>query len=263
MNTTINFNRIGLLLRRFFIENKNRELIFWGILILVFTFRHGITFYCITVFVTGVFASARQFNVFAEKTSGIQFLLIPATHIEKLTTSILLNTVYFFGMSLLAYLIGNTLGYGLYNLSVIPPHFNELIFNDLFDLFHPDFSFLGLSNLAKFSPFSKVPTHLISLIILLSFIATQATFMLGSLFFKRNVVAKTLLATFALSLIFGLIQVIFKNIFGNLFVNSMSFDKTNTSTIIASLGSIYLLKYSVLIPTLWIVSYFKLTKTQV
>ena len=40
MNTTLDINRLGLLLRRFFIENKQRELIFWGITVVVFTLMH-------------------------------------------------------------------------------------------------------------------------------------------------------------------------------------------------------------------------------
>ena len=36
MNTTFNFNRLGLLLKRYITENIQREITFWGIAILVF-----------------------------------------------------------------------------------------------------------------------------------------------------------------------------------------------------------------------------------
>ena len=40
MNNIINLQRTGLLLKRFFIENKQREMIFWAITTLIFAIMH-------------------------------------------------------------------------------------------------------------------------------------------------------------------------------------------------------------------------------
>ena len=36
MNTTFSFNRLGLLLKRFFVENSQKELTFWAISLVIF-----------------------------------------------------------------------------------------------------------------------------------------------------------------------------------------------------------------------------------
>jgi len=53
MNTTLNINRIGLLLKRFFIENKQRELTFWGITIIIFMLMHQTESVAMFLYVTG------------------------------------------------------------------------------------------------------------------------------------------------------------------------------------------------------------------
>ncbi|MFT3753509.1 MAG: hypothetical protein QM800_11765 [Paludibacter sp.] len=116
MNTTLNINRLGLLLKRYFTENKQRELTFWGITTVVFTLMHlaGSQEKAISVqmflYISGFIFAARSFKFFNFTPGGMHYLLIPATHLEKLTTAILLSIFYYFAMILLTYTAGTILG---------------------------------------------------------------------------------------------------------------------------------------------------------
>ena len=103
MNKTLNINRLGLLLKRYFIENKQRELTFWGIATVVFMIMHQSQAVTMFLFIAGFIFASRTFKIFGFTPGGMHYLLIPATHLEKLVTNILLSTVYYFGMFLLTY----------------------------------------------------------------------------------------------------------------------------------------------------------------
>ncbi len=64
MNTTFNFNRLGLLLKRYFIENKTAEMTYWGILTLVFTLVHNAETAKMLLYVMGFIFAAKQFKMF-------------------------------------------------------------------------------------------------------------------------------------------------------------------------------------------------------
>ena len=100
MNTTFNFNRLGLLLKRYITENIQREITFWGIAILVFALVRNDETVRFFLYITGFIFAANQFKIFAYTPGGMHYLLIPATHTEKLTASLLLSTVYDFIMFL-------------------------------------------------------------------------------------------------------------------------------------------------------------------
>ena len=246
MNTTFSFSRIGLLLKRFFIENRNRELAFWGILIIIFSLIHQGETVRTFIYVTGFIFAARQFKLFAYNPSGMHYLMIPATHVEKLTASFILTTLYYFGMILLTYTIGNIIGTEIFNL--------------LFGTSNP--VSWGLFNTNDNKSTASGLWEIFSYFVLI-----QAIFVLGSLYFKRNAVVKTFLTMIALGFILAMIQILLMKInFGDFISGSkmistnIMFNSTNISEGIKTgfeIGSYLLILF------LWLVSYFRLTEKQI
>ncbi len=255
MNTIFNINRLGLLLKRFFLENRQRELTFWGLATLVFLLMHlsgskdNAPTEVILIFIAGFIFAAKMFKIFNYTPGGMHYLLIPATHLEKLITAILLSTVYFIAMILITHVIGTTLGTTFGNMywETNNPIFFELI-----------------QSPAGHTVYLKTEMSLLNTIIL--FAAFQSVFMLGSIYFSRNAVGKTILAIIVVLMLLIYISSFLKNaIFGINYIGSQSHFITLASsenpfkveeTIFTSI------KYA-FIPFLWIVSYFRLTEKQV
>ena len=255
MNTTLDINRLGLLLRRFFIENKQRELIFWGITVVVFTLMHlaGPQEKSISVemflYISGFIFAARTFKIFNHTPGGMHYLLIPATHFEKLTTAILLSTFYYFAMIVITYTIGTTLGTTIGNFFFASN--NPIVFplfQSVPDLYNNGDAPMSLLN--KFVFFAGI----------------QSVFMLGSIYFKGNAVGKTFLAITAISIIFGIIELLLLKItFGSYPMDgqmmNISIDSEQGFLSALSTGS-KIFGYA-LIPFFWVVSYFRLKEKQV
>jgi len=253
MNTTFSFNRLGLLLKRFFIENQNREMMFWGILTIVFTLVHQTDSLRMILYITGLLFAARVFKVFSFAPGGMHYLLIPATHVEKLTANILLSTLYFFIMTLVTYSIGNLLGTGI--LNQILGTSNPVSW----DLFHAE----AMHNYGQVTVSSTNGF----LDLLATFATIQAIFMLGSLYFSRNAVGRTMFSLLALGIVLSIIQLsLIKIIFGTFSLTgdmgSMNFMLSNSS-IPSGIEMAFKIGGYLLIPFLWVVSYFRLTEKQV
>lgn len=253
MNTILNINRLGLLLKRFFIENKQRELIFWGIATLVFTLMHEAEPAKIFIYISGFMFAARQFKIFSYSPTGMHYLLIPATHIEKLTVSILLSTIYFFVASMTAYCIGNVVGTNLLNyiFETAKPVNWALFQSDV--VMHT-----SLVNLEKVNQFIAM---------IGAFVMFQTIFLVGSLYFKRNAVGKTCLAIAVISIVFVIIQLSFmKVLWADLHIAgkniSYYFDLNKSDLSPNQFLALDILSY-LLIPFFWVVSYFRLKEKQV
>jgi hypothetical protein len=261
MNTILDINRLGLLFKRYFTENKQRELTFWGITIFVFTLMHlaGSKEKAISVqmflFISGFIFAARTFKVFSFTPSGMHYLLIPATHFEKLATSIILSTFYYFAMILVTYTIGTVLGTTLGNI------FFDMHNPIQFALFQtPEYY---VNNHALHTSYNH-SSNLLNLFV--AFAGIQSIFMLGSIYFKGNAVGKTFLAVIAISIALGLIELLLLKItFGTYHLNGQMINLSIPagqelfpgSKII---GEIFM--YS-LIPFFWVVTYFRLTEKEV
>ena len=259
MNTTININRLGLLLKRYFTENKQRELTFWGIVTVVFTLMHlaGSREKSISVemflYVSGFIFAARTFKIFNFTPSGMHYLLIPATHLEKVISAILLSTFYYFAMILATYIVGTILGTTIGNL------FFETNNPIQFELFQSNSnSWVVGQEIYNFGP-----TLLNTFI---TFAGIQSVFMLGSIYFKGNAIGKTILVIFAISLILGLIEIfLLKVTFGTYHLEGQMMRLTipsgqNLFPGLEIAGTIF--KYA-LIPFFWVVTYFRLTEKEV
>jgi len=262
MNTTLDINRLGLLFKRFFTENKQRELTFWGITIFVFTLMHiaGSRDQAISVqmflYISGFIFAARTFKIFNFTPTGMHYLLIPATHFEKLTTAIILSTFYYFVMILITYTIGTVLGTTLGNL--------------LFDLHNPiQFALFQSSSdfVVNGAPIHNSGPGLLNIFI--AFAGIQSVFMLGSIYFRGNAIGKTMLAIIALAIVLSIIELFLLRVtFGTYHLSgqminfnvNFSSDHMFGSQIAKGLASAF--RYA-LIPFFWVVTYFRLTEKEV
>lgn len=255
MNQKFSLKRIGLLLRRYFIENQNYEIYLWSILTIVFMiFRNGNSAGAILIGVGAVYA-VRFFKVFNYTPNGIQYLMVPATQVEKIISVLLLNTLYFVLMFSIVFSVGNLIG-----------NFLEKIIYGLSDpvasqFFHSssgfEFNFQGLKNIwVSFGVFATI----------------QAIFTLGSLYFKRNAILKTLLGLFVVGVALGILEYfIFKITIGSVTetlnaLNAVDFvwDETMLPETLTETWKVYWkISGYLFIPFCWLVSYFRLTEKEI
>ena len=254
MNNLLNFKRLVLILKRYFIENKHSEIMYWGILVLVFTLIHKAESAKIILYVMGFIFAAKQFKLFAYTPGGMHYLLIPATQLEKLASAILLTTVYYFPMFILSYSIGNIVG--------------TTVFNMLFSQSSPvTWEFFNSANAQSLgNNFSFLQGNQF-LEMIVTFITIQSVFLLGSIFFRRNPIGRTMLSLFVLFIVLGIIETFFfKGFFGGIAsmrnMSSFSFNADN-STLLSTVGYGFKIFGYLLIPFFWTVTYFRLTEKQV
>lgn len=258
MNTFFNINRLGMLLKRFFLENRQRELTFWGLATLAFIYMHlsypivnsdKTSIEVILIFISGFIFAARMFKIFNYTPGGMHYLLIPATHLEKLITAILLSTVYFIAMIVITHVIGTTLGTIMGNLY---SGTNNPI---CFELIHPTSEYSWYKQM-EMTPFNTI----------FLFAAFQSLFLLGSIYFKGNAFVKTTLAIIvAVFLLFHIHSILVEMIIktsgytyqSHIKYMALQFDMFSEKNI-----SFTIIKYA-FIPFFWIVSYFRLTEKQV
>lgn len=250
MNTTFSFNRLGLLLKRFFVENSQKELTFWAISLVIFMLIHNPAGVGMFIMISGFVFASRMFNSFGYTPGGMHYLLIPATHLEKLVTGIILSTFYFLVCILACYFVGGTIG----------THLGNLIFSTdnavHFQLFETADAMNNIS-----------PTYDSSYIdMFMSFAIVQSIFLLGSVYFKKNIIGKTMLSIIAFGVVIGLLELLLLKLnFDTTSLNNQNINISllNTESMFPGanlLGEI--IKYATA-PFFWVVSYFRLTEKEV
>lgn len=251
MNSSISFYRISLLIKRFFIENKSSEMMYWIILILIFNFIHQADFVRFILLIAGIGFAGRQYN-FSNSSNSQQYLLIPTTHLEKILTTFLLCSVYYFGLSLVAYMLGNLMGTQFYNMLW---NTNDTVSWDLFTSnseFHDGMNLLATS-------FSMLDYFWF-------LITIQSVFILGSILFKKNAFTKTIISVFAILFLFTQLEFAILN---SLFDDTVKMNSNLSYVLERSSNTKYIFEiisksiYYLLAPFLWIVSYYRLTEKEV
>lgn len=253
MKTNFSIKSISLLTKRYFEENAYREILFWSLITLVFTVFDQRDFVQLVIIAGGLIFSSNLYKELWNAPSGIHFFMIPATQAEKITTAILLNTVYFFAMSILAYILGHILIIIVYHsiLKIQIP-----ISWDLFQATKTVFA-EGKTYVTVENEFLKILTN---------FAFIQALSMLGSLYFKVNSTIKTIISLMGFAVLLGITQLILMRIFlGDISVVD-SFIYLNIAlknpTIPTYINyAMHILGY-LLIPYLWIISYYKIKEKQ-
>ncbi|GHU72981.1 hypothetical protein FACS189413_16820 [Bacteroidia bacterium] len=263
MNSNIlNFNRIGLLFRRFFTEQLHGEAIRWAIMVIVFIFiRNFPTGIGLTIIISGAFFAASVFRNIHRPNDGNSYFMLPASQLEKWIVGLIIGIFYFFAMMILCYVTGNLLGTGLnYLLAQVP------FFSDILPLFHTsDLHWVFFENISLNVNFNSncIPESF-PLVFALIFIHIQSLYLLGSVYFKHSQVWKTFFAwnIFQISLlIFAIVEMyIFKGE-TNISINNSLGQYNSWLEIAGNVGFAFL--FYILPPIFWIISYFRLTEKQV
>jgi hypothetical protein len=262
MKTNIfNFSRLGLLFRRYFAERSRTELIYWIIMVIAFMFiRNVLSLMIMLIIIAGVFYAARFFREIHSSSNGVAYFMIPATQLEKLTVGIVMTSFYYFAMMMIAYVIGNSLGY-FFNNMLASMNIDTLLGFSPFHHSHLQWKLFDIT----IEPWMDVSGHksLLCLHIFEMFLIEQSIYLLGSIYFKRNQFLSTFLATNIIQILLLILFVIeLWLVFGTTSINMdgqgfyfYDFGKT--------LGTI--LRYVVwaLPPFFWVVSYFRLTEKQI
>ena len=259
MTSMFNFNRMGLLIQRYFVENRNRECYYWGMLAIAFMFlRNQPEAVGSLIIIMGMIFCARSFSEIHSPVSGMKYFMIPATQAEKMTVTAFLSIVYYFGMMLVVYTIGNLLGTFLNNMLA-----NIGYFASGFEIFsHKTLQWCLFENVGTIAGFkgnfSGAP---LIWTYFKSYLFVQAIFTLGSLYFKRTVFFKTVLALFVTALVCAIIMGLsMKGLFN--FPSDASIQlsiNAGNNPFGQFFGSIAY----ILIPYLWVLGYFKLTEKEV
>jgi hypothetical protein len=252
MKSLVNYNRIGLLLKGYFQENLNYEVMLWGILTMIFTFVHQPDFFSTVLNMSGILYAVRQYKSLSHAANGIHFFMIPAKQTEKLFSSIFLTTVYCFVMTILTFLLGSLLG-GLISRFYLG---TDLELNwDLFtSVSHPSENGILLTTEINtfWSTFSKFAT-------------IQAIFLLGSLYFRKNATLKTILSLIAIGMAFTFIELfVIQQTFGEQSAGIQSFSLSISSNNMGStIGWVAQLGGLVITPYLWLIAYYRLKEREV
>jgi hypothetical protein len=220
----------------------------------------------ITIVIAGVFHAGKFFREIHSPATGINYFLIPATQLEKITASLLFTVVYYFAKMLLAYIIGNLAGTGLNNLLANI----DFLSSDLhlfhtaplkWELFESIRKEINLVNGEQAATASASISYVY--LFFKIFLFTQSLFVLGGIYFKRNQALKTLLALIIITFSFSIIGGIeLELLTGASRINIVSSTESLTSWG-HTVGSVFRIFYWLLIPYLWTISYFRLTEKEI
>ena len=251
MNNSIDFNRIGLLLKRFFIENKSRELMFWSIVIIVFALYFQLGLSVSLIYIAGLIFAARQFKFFSFKPSGMHYIMIPATQVEKTLSAIILSTFYFFGMMMVSFVLAKII--------------DNIVLNLIFEANSP----ILLSLTQNSTLYTQIENGMYEFLdIFMTFATIQAIFMLGSLYFAQNAIVKTMLSLIVIFIAVGIVEMIlFKTIVGQEIMSSgmmnLQISMNSDGEFLSNSETFSTISRIILVGFLWVVSYFRLCEKQI
>ena len=254
MKTNVfDFNRIGLLFQRYFIERSRSELIYWGIMAIVFMFlRNQLPAMFALILIAGVFYAVRFFMEIHHSGNGIAYFMIPATQLEKLTVSIVMTSLYYFIMMIIVYIIGNLAGTFLYNMIASIDFFPNALFH------HSPLQWKLFEFESGHSLKLKGMDIQNMVALFISFLLSQSLFLLGGIYFKKNQVSKTFLSIILFQILVGIVALVeVYLIFGG------STTSININWNLDISDKIVQILYVLPVLFFWVVSYFRLTEKQV
>ena len=197
MNQTFEAKRLLLLIQKHWAENKKRYglafialigmWVIWYLFILLIADSDSdyplapavqeITYY-FTLFLVGAFYANQFFSDFGSKSKTANFLLIPASTLEKLLCAIFFTVPFFFAAFTLAFYIADVLMVTMANL------------------FHSAYSNGNNEQVANVFKGYDIPKDAVKYMLLIS-LTVQAWYLLGSAYFKKYSFVKTAIAQFA------------------------------------------------------------------
>lgn len=199
MNQTFNFHRWWILVTSHWAENRKRYLLalpaMGGLLAAWYFFMLAVdkygplnpfvqysTYYAGLWFVGCLYAST-IFSDLGEKAPGIQYLSVPASHLEKLLCGILFGVVLFFIVYTVIFYLVDIPMVHLANRIILKEH--QIWPGTLIPI--GEFEVINIFNFT-WAPIPDREYHLI----LLGYFAVQSAFLLGSVYFARYSFIKTI-----------------------------------------------------------------------
>jgi hypothetical protein len=270
MNQALQLSREYLLIKKYWYEHKRS----YGILFLAFTaflflvmginlvfsnpmlFRTSsqILYYFIGLFLFGCLSASLLFSELGTKSKAINYLLIPASAVEKLICMLLFGVIVFFVGYSLTFSIVNSIVVALAN------HINGT-----------DFEVITIFNILHYNnPMMDGPNSGLLII----FFTAQAAFMLGSIYFSNYSFLKTVIV---LGLLWAF-AIVFISFINNAILPEQGWfkDQLHTFEVLHPSGKNKLIIVSgwissvctfyfqcMIIPVLWTVIYYRLKEKQV
>lgn len=178
---TLSLNRTQYLFSKYFIENWKKDLRNFLVLFIVAGFsgyKQDVSLSMIIIVILAFMYAGRIFGMFSYKPKGMNYLLIPASTIEKTIVNLILVNIYYLAALFIFYVGG-------------------IIFGDLLHSLVHDNSFTWdfVKNAISFDYTTILPLLLCESIL---------TF--GSVYFKRKAVIKTFLYLFCFFLLIGIVD---------------------------------------------------------
>lgn len=233
---TISFNKIKLLISKFFVESWKRETIMWLILFSVAALAGYMSFAPLYIMMASIFLIIGPYfhDLRKSAASRIDLLMVPASTADKVIS----NGVIAIIRQLVALLVIPMIGANLGRL------IHTLIHEDIFTLF-------SFSDLFYYIPFAVV---LMALLL-------QSTYVFGSVYFKKNPVIKTYLCQTGFVIFLGFLNTVIAMNFlrktgGSVTTNYIVSNFPNTEFVFYGLLIILTIIF-------WLLTFFKLRETEV
>jgi hypothetical protein len=211
MNQVFDFSRFSLLVSRHWVENRQRYILslsaIGGLVLLWFIFlflmeirRTAIpvqiqtgTYYFV-LFASGCLYASTIFSSLGSKGKGINYLSVPASHLEKLLVAILYSVVLFFISYTIVFYLIDIITLQIFN-TIAKSNFVPTVFSEKYE-------WVKLANVFSSDEFmgEEVPYEFLYYI-MLAYFAVQSMFMAGSIFFSKF----SFIKTFILLLVVGLL----------------------------------------------------------
>lgn len=269
MNQSFSFQRWSLLVGKHWSENKKRYLLSFaaliGLLTIWFVFMMSVNqplnnamqfgTYFVALFGTGVFYASQFFRDLGSRSKGINYLLTPASTLEKLVCSLLYTVFCFFILFTAAFYLVDVIMVALsHTMDTSREYGNNVPYKA---------QVLNLFDFKRQSP----PIYELFLL----FFGVQSAFLLGSVYFSQYSFIKTAIAVFLLFLFIVFFEDKIMHIFfpGSFYRGLSSYriyvdgDNDKIVSLPAWINTVVmgLLHYSIP-PLLWLVTYFRLKEKE-
>jgi hypothetical protein len=276
MNQTFDFRRFSLLVGKHWADNRKKYMLsivaFMSLILIWYVFimltdpldplaegLQHVTYY-FSLFLVGPFYASQFFKDLSSRSKGINYLMVPASTLEKTLCSIFYVVILFVVVFTVAFYLVNIITVGLANLV------------------HPDYSGVarnGIVHKAHISNILRIPGNPRNMAqyFFLLFFAVQSVAFLGSIYFPKYSYIKTAISITIVCLVIALVGFYFTSFFmprggfnelSSYRVFSEDGNETRVIQLPAWIGKVLkFLFFYAFPPIFWITTYFRLKEKEV
>lgn len=276
MNQTFDFRRFSLLVGKHWADNRKKYMLsivaFMSLILIWYVFimltdpldplaegLQHVTYY-FSLFLVGPFYASQFFKDLSSRSKGINYLMVPASTLEKTLCSIFYVVILFVVVFTVAFYLVNIITVGLANL------------------IHPDYSGVarnGIVHKAHISNIFRIPGNPRNLAqyFFLLFFAVQSVAFLGSIYFPKYSYIKTAISITIVCLVIALVGFYFTSFFmprggfnelSTYRVFSEDGNETRVIQLPAWIGKVLkFLFFYAFPPIFWVTTYFRLKEKEV